>query len=77
MVKKNTVDQDKKLSRLLNFFVEELSEEEPDADCTCAAVQQAIVFLTNISTHLSHIHCMKILKFLNQDVQSLAKDAVF
>ena len=49
---------------------EELSKEEPNADLTCAAVQQALLFLGNASAHLSHVHRMNILKLLNRDVQS-------
>ena len=56
---------------------EELSKEEPDADFICAAVQQALLFLGNASTHLSHVHRMKIFKPLNRDVQGLAKDTDF
>ena len=87
VVKKDAIDEDKELSRLQNFFLdavgplvaafEELGKEEPDADRTCAAVQQALLFLGNASTHLSHVRRTKILKRLNRDVQSLAKDADF
>ena len=53
-VKKDAIDDDKELSRLQNFFLdavrllvavfEELGKEEPDADHSCAAVQQALLF---------------------------------
>jgi len=56
---------------------EELLSEEPDADCMSAAVQQALLFLGNISAHFSQLRRSKILKKLNPDVQSLAKDADF
>lgn len=72
VVKKDAVDNDKELSRLQNFFLdtvgplmavfEEISKEEPDADLTCAAVQQALLFLGNASAHISHVRCTKILK---------------
>ena len=75
VVKKDAVDEDKELSRLQNFFLdavgplvaafEELSKDEPDADRTGAAVQQALLFLGNASTHLSHVRRTKILKRLN------------
>ena len=87
VVKKAAIDEDKELSRLQNFFLdavgplvaafEELGKEEPDANRTCAAVQQALLLLGNASTHLSHVRRTKILKRLNRDVQSLAKDADF
>ena len=87
VVKKDAVNEDKKLSRLQNFFLdtvgpmvaafEELCKEEPDMDHTCATIQQALLFLGNASAHLSHVRCTKILKCLNRDVQSLAKDPGF
>ena len=87
VVKKDTIDEDRELSCLQNFFLdttgplvavfEELNKEEPDTDLTCAAVQQALLFWGNASTHLSHVHRMKILKRLNQDDQGLAKDTDF
>lgn len=86
-VKKDTIDEDKELSRLRSFFLdaagplvaafEELLKEEPDADRTCAAIQQALLFLGSASTHLSHVRRTKILKHLNRDIQSLAKDDDF
>ena len=81
VVKKDTIDEDRELSRLWNFFLdtrwplvaafEELSKEEPNADLSYAAVQQALLFLGNTSTHVSHVYCMKIFKCLNWDVQGL------
>lgn len=58
---------DKELFWLQNFYLdtvgplvafEELSKEEP---LTCATIQQALLFLGNASTHLSHVWRMKIL----------------
>lgn len=87
VVKKVAIDDDRELSRLQNLYLdttgplvtvfEELSKEEPDTDLTCAAVQQALLFLGNTSAHLSHVRLTKILKRLNRDVQGLAKDADF
>ena len=52
MFKKDAIDEDKELSRLQSFFLdavgplvaafEELGKEEPDADHTCAAMQQVL-----------------------------------
>ena len=58
--------------RLLVAAFEELSSEEPDADCVSAGVQQALLFLGNTNAHFS-----QILKKLSLDVQSLVKDADF
>ena len=54
VVKKDAIDEDRELSHLQNFFLdtvgplvaafEELGKEEPDADLTCAAIQQALLF---------------------------------
>ena len=78
VVKKDTIDKDWELLHLQNFFLDttgplvaafkELSKEEPDADLTCASVQQALLFLGNASAKLSHVRRTKILKRLNHDV---------
>ena len=75
VVKKDAIDEDRELSRLQNFFLDtvgplvaafkELGKEEPDADLTCTAIQQALLFLGNASAHLSHVRRTKILKRLN------------
>ena len=80
VVKKDTIDEDPETLTSSEFLLdtigplvtvfEELSKEEPNADLTCAAVQQALLFLGNASAHLSHVHRMNILKLLNRDVQS-------
>jgi len=64
-------------TRPLVAAFEELSSEEPDADHVSVAVQQALLFLGNTSAHFSQLRRSKILKKLNPDVQSLAKDANF
>ena len=56
---------------------EELSAEQPDGDSVSAAVQQALLFLGNASAHFNQLRRAKILKKLNPDVQSFAKDADF
>jgi len=42
-----------------------------------AAIQQALLFLGNTSAHFSQLCRAKILKKLNLDMQSLAKDTDF
>ena len=86
VVEKDAIDEDRELSHFQNFFLdttrplvaafEELSKEEPDTDLTCAAIQQALLFLGNVSAHLSYVRCTKILKHLNQDIQGLAKTLI-
>ena len=76
MVKKDAIDEDRELSRLQNFFLdtvrplvtvfEELGKEEPDADLTCAAIQQVLPFLGNASAHLSHVRRTKYLNALTE-----------
>ena len=75
VVKKDAIDEDRELSRLQNFFLytvrplvagfEELGKDEPDADLTCAAIQQALLFLGNDSAHSSHVRRTKIPRCLN------------
>jgi len=87
VLKKEAVDEDSQWSRLQNFMLdatkplvaafEELSAEQPDGDRVSAAVQQALLFLGNASAHFNQLRRGKILKKLNPDVQSLAKDADF
>ena len=86
VVEKDAIDEDRELSHFQNFFLdtirplvaafEELSKEEPDADLTCAVIQQALLFLGNFSAHLSYVRCTKILKRLNQVIQRLAKTLI-
>ena len=86
-LKKDALDKDRELSCLQNFVLdttgplvstfEELGKEEPDADHVAAAIQQALLFLGNANTHFSQVHLVKILKWLNPEVQSLAKDTDF
>ena len=52
---------------------EELGKDELDPDHVSALIQQALLFLGNASAHFSQIHCTKILKQVNPEVQSLAK----
>ena len=86
-LKKDALDKDRELSRLQNFVLdtagllvstfEELGKEEPDPDHVAATIQQALLFLGNANAHFSQVHLVKILKWLNPEVQSLAKDADF
>ena len=85
-VKRDSLDEDQKLSRLQNFMLdtmgplvaalEELRKDEPDPDRISGAIQQALLFLGNASAHFSQIRHTKILKRLNPEVQSLAKDMI-
>ena len=72
VVRKDSLDEDRELSRLQNFMLdtgsplvaafEELRKDEPDPDCVSATIQQALLFLDNASAHFSQIQCTKILK---------------
>ena len=63
VVKKHAIDESRESARLQNFFldtvghmvtaIEEFGKEEPDAHLTCAAIQQAVLFLRNTSAHLA------------------------
>ena len=87
VVRKDSLDEDRELSRLQNFMLdtagplvatfEELGKDEPDPDRVSVAIQQALLFLGNASAHFSQIRHTKILKRLNPEVQSLAKDMDF
>ena len=87
VVRKDSLDEDRELSRLQNFMLdtagplvaafEELGKDEPDPNRVSAAIQQALLFLGNASAHFSQIRRTKILKRLNPKVQSLAKDMDF
>ena len=85
--KKELLDEDQELLHLQNFILdtmgplvaafEELGKDEPDPDRVSVAIQQALLFLGNASAHFSQIRHTKILKRLNLEVQSLAKDMDF
>ena len=87
ILKKEAMDKDSQWLRLQNFMLdatkplvaafEELSAEQPDGDHVSAAVQQALLFLGNASAHFNQLRRAKIVKKLNPDVESLAKDADF
>ena len=87
VLKKEAVDEDSQWSLLQNLMLdaihplvvvfEELSSEEPDVDRMSTAIQQALLFLGNTRAHFSQLRRAKILKKLNPDVQSLAKNADF
>ena len=69
VIKKDAVDEDSQLSRLQNFYLdtvgplvaafEELGKDDPDPDLVGAAMQQALLFLGNANTHVSHVQRTK------------------
>ena len=85
--KRDSLDEDQELSRLQNFMLDtagplvstfkELRKDKLDPDRISYTIQQALLFLGNASAHFSQIHHTKILKRLNPEVQSLAKDMDF
>ena len=84
VVKKEAIDEDQELSCFQNFVLdtvgllvsafEKLGKEEPDSDHVAVTIRQALLFLDNANAYFSQVHCAKILKRLNPEVQSLAKD---
>lgn len=85
-LKKDVVENDRKLSRLQNFtldaagpFVAALEEAttedgSPNLDLIVNCLQQGLVLLGNASSHFSHERRLKILENLNPDLKSLAED---